>query len=62
MVSGWTDGKQEEKEVKGHDYLILKLGKGRQEFHKVDIDTSYFSGNQPTKVSLEACSSKKNSS
>jgi allantoicase len=27
--------------------------------NKVDIDTSYFSGNQPSKISLEACSSKK---
>jgi len=52
------DGKQEEKEDKGHDYLVLKLGKPGK-IHKVDIDTSYFSGNQPSKVSLEACFSKK---
>ena len=43
MVNGWMDGKREEKEIKGHDYLILKLGKpGR--IYKVDVDTSYFNG------------------
>ena len=52
------DGKQEEKEAKGHDYLILKLGKPGK-IHKVDIDTSYFSGNQPSKVSLDACLARK---
>ena len=31
--------------------LLGKPGK----IHKVDIDTSYFNGNQPSKVSLEAC-------
>ena len=53
----WMDGwETRRKRGKGHDYLILKLGKpGR--IHKVDIDTSYFSGNQPNKVSLQACSS-----
>ena len=39
------------------DYLILKLGKPGK-IHKVDIDTSYFNGNQPNKVSLEACFAK----
>jgi len=55
----WMDGwETRRKRNKGHDYLILKLGKpGR--IHKVDIDTSYFSGNQPNKVSLDACFSKK---
>ena len=55
----WMDGwETRRKRGKGHDYLILKLGRpGR--ISKVDIDTSYFSGNQPTKVSLEACFSKK---
>ena len=53
----WMDGwETRRKRGKGHDYLILKLGKpGR--IHKVDIDTSYLSGNQPNKVSLQACSS-----
>jgi len=55
----WMDGwETRRKRKKGHDYLILKLGK-RGKIHKVDIDTSYFSGNHPTKVSLEACFSKK---
>ena len=53
------DGKQEEKENLAMIYLILKLGKpGR--IHKVDIDTSHFNGNQPSKISLDVCSSKKN--
>jgi len=55
----WMDGwETRRKRGKGHDYLILKLGKPGK-IHKVDIDTSYFSGNQPSKVSLEACFSKK---
>ena len=55
----WMDGwETRRKRKKGNDYLILKLGKtGR--VYKVDIDTSYFSGNHPSKVSLEACYSKK---
>ncbi len=55
----WMDGwETRRKRNKGHDYLILKLGKpGR--IYKVDVDTSYFNGNQPSKVSLEATFSKK---
>ena len=54
-MDGWETRR---KRKKGNDYLILKLGKtGR--IYKVDIDTSYFSGNHPSKVSLEACYSKK---
>ena len=55
----WMDGwETKRKRGKGYDYLILKLGRpGR--ISKIDIDTSYFSGNQPTKVSLHACVSKK---
>jgi len=55
----WMDGwETKRKRGKGYDYLILKLGRpGR--ISKIDIDTSYFSGNQPTKVSLHACFSKK---
>ena len=56
----WMDGwETRRKRSKGHDYLILKLGKPGQ-IYKVDIDTSYFSGNHPTKVSMQACFSKKN--
>ena len=58
MVNGWMDGETRRKRGKGHDYLILKLGR-RGRISKVDIDTSYFSGNQPTKVSLQACFNKK---
>ena len=54
----WMDGwETRRKRKKAHDYLILKLGKPGK-IHKVDIDTSYFSGNQPSKVSLDACISK----
>ena len=56
----WMDGwETRRKRFKGHDYLILKLGKPGK-INKVDMDTSYFSGNQPSKISLEACFSKKN--
>ena len=56
----WMDGwETRRKRSPGHDYLILKLGKpGR--IKKVDIDTSFFNGNQPSKVSLQACISKQN--
>jgi allantoicase len=55
----WMDGwETRRKRNKGNDFLILKLGKPGK-IHKVDIDTSYFNGNQPSKVSLEACFSKK---
>ncbi len=54
----WMDGwETRRKRNKGHDFLILKLGRPGK-IHKVDIDTSYFNGNQPSKVSLEACYSK----
>ena len=56
----WMDGwETRRKRSKGHDYLILKLGKPGK-IYKVDIDTSYFSGNHPTKVSIQACFDKKN--
>tara|TARA_B110000438_G_scaffold236577_2_gene233722 strand:+ start:832 stop:1824 length:993 start_codon:yes stop_codon:yes gene_type:complete len=55
----WMDGwETRRKRNKGHDYLILKLGKPGK-ISKIDIDTSYFNGNQPSKVSVEACFSKK---
>jgi len=54
----WMDGwETRRKRNKGNDYLILKLGRPGK-INKVDIDTSYFNGNQPSKVSLEACFSK----
>ena len=55
----WMDGwETRRKRSKGHDYLILKLGIPGK-IHKVDIVTSYFSGNQPSKISLDAYFSKK---
>ena len=56
----WMDGwETRRKRKKGHDFLIIKLGRPGKIFN-VDIDTSYFSGNQPSQGSLEACYSKKN--
>ncbi len=55
----WMDGwETRRKRTKGYDYLILKLGKPGV-INKVDIDTSYFSGNHPNKISLQACLSNK---
>ena len=55
----WMDGwETRRKRTKGHDYLILKLGKPGF-IKKVDIDTSYFSGNHPNQISLQACISNK---
>ena len=51
----WMDGwETKRRRGKGFDYLIIKLGKPGKIFN-VDIDTSYFSGNQPVYASLEAC-------
>jgi allantoicase len=56
----WMDGWETRRKRKsGNDYLILKLGKPGKIF-KVNIDTSHFNGNQPSKVSLDVCFSKKN--
>ena len=56
----WMDGWETRRKRKaGHDYLIIKLGRPRK-INNVDIDTSFFSGNQPSEASLEACFSKKN--
>ncbi len=55
----WMDGwETRRKRENGHDFLIIKLGRPGKIFN-VDIDTSYFSGNQPSQASLEACYSKK---
>ena len=56
----WMDGwESRRKRTEGHDYIILKLGKPGS-IKKVDVDTSHFNGNQPSQVSLDVCSSKKN--
>jgi allantoicase len=49
----WMDGwESRRKRTKGHDYIILKLGKPGC-IKKVDVDTSHFNGNQPAMVSIE---------
>jgi allantoicase len=54
----WMDGwETRRKRKKGHDYLIIKFGKPGK-IYKIDVDTSFFNGNQPMYVSLEACFSK----
>ncbi len=56
----WMDGwETRRRRKKGFDYLIVKLGKPGKIFN-VDIDTTHFSGNQPTHASLEACFKNKN--
>ncbi len=56
----WMDGwETRRKRSVGHDFLVIKLGRPGK-IYNVDIDTSFFSGNQPSQVSLEACFSKKN--
>ena len=55
----WMDGwETRRRRRKGFDYLIIKLGKPGKIFN-VDIDTTHFSGNQPTHASLQACYSNK---
>ena len=54
----WMDGwESRRKRISGHDFLIIKLGKPGS-INKVDVDTSYFNGNQPFMISLEGCNSK----
>ena len=56
----WMDGwETRRRRNKGYDYLIIRLGKvGR--ISKVNIDTTYFNGNQPSSASMQACYYKKN--
>ncbi|MDB0067737.1 allantoicase, partial [Candidatus Pelagibacter sp.] len=47
----WMDGwESRRKRTKGHDYIILRLGKPGS-IKKVDVDTSHFNGNQPAMIS-----------
>ena len=56
----WMDGWETRRRRKpGYDYLIIKLGKPGT-IKKIDFDTSYFNGNQPSMTSLEGCNSKSN--
>ena len=56
----WMDGwESRRKRIKGHDYIILKLGRPGN-IKKIDVDTSYFNGNQPAMVSIEGANSNSN--
>ena len=56
----WMDGwESRRKRTKGHDYIILKLGKPGF-VKKVDVDTSHFNGNQPSMISIEGANSSSN--
>ena len=56
----WMDGwESRRKRTKGHDYIILKLGKPGS-IKKIDVDTSYFNGNQPAMISIEGTNSSSN--
>ena len=51
----WMDGwETRRKRQKGNDYLIISLGKPGK-INIIDIDTSYFNGNQPEFASIEGC-------
>ena len=51
----WMDGwETRRRRMPGHDWCVLALGlRGR--IRAVDVDTSFFVGNQPERASLEAC-------
>ena len=54
----WMDGwETRRKRTKGNDYVVIKLGKPGK-INTIDIDTSYFNGNQPEYAKLEGCYSK----
>ena len=55
-MDGWESRR---KRTKGHDYIILKLGKPGS-IKKVDVDTSHFNGNQPAMISIEGTNSSSN--
>jgi allantoicase len=51
----WMDGwETRRRRTPGHDWCVLALGlRGR--IRSLDVDTSFFVGNQPERASLEAC-------
>jgi len=56
----WMDGwETRRRRSKGNDYLVIKLGKPGK-IQLVDVDTTYFNGNQPEYAQLEGCFSKNN--
>ena len=51
----WMDGwESRRKREPGHDYCVVRLGVPGV-IHGCDVDTSFFTGNYPPRVSLEAC-------
>ncbi len=55
----WMDGwESRRKRVEGHDYCVIRLGVPGV-IHGFDVDTSYFTGNFPPQVSIEACVSER---
>jgi allantoicase len=51
----WMDGwESRRKREPGHDYCVIRLGVPGV-IHGFDVDTSYFTGNFPPQVSIEAC-------
>ncbi len=53
----WMDGwESRRRRSPGHDYCVIQLGVPGL-IHGFDVDTSYFTGNYPPQVSIEACSS-----
>jgi allantoicase len=51
IVDGWETRRRREG---GHDWAIVRLGAGGI-ITSVDVDTSFFTGNYPQSVSVEAC-------
>ena len=56
----WMDGwETRRRRDNGNDFLIIKLGMpGKINF--INLDTSYFDGNQPNAAQVEGCFSKNN--
>ena len=51
----WMDGwESRRRRDEGHDYCVIRLGVPGV-IHGFDVDTSYFTGNFPPQVSIEAC-------
>ena len=51
----WMDGwETRRKRIEGNDFCIIKLGKAGK-ISVVEIDTSFFNGNQPEYASLDVC-------
>jgi len=56
----WMDGwETRRKRSKGNDHVLIKLGKPGK-IKLIDIDTSFFNGNQPEYAQIEGCFSKNN--